>query len=125
MDRSKFIGGSDAAGVLGMSRWDTPLSVWCEKTGQFIKPEVESEAAELGRELEDYVAKRFSRKTGKTVIRASDTFFHADHNFLGANVDRLIEGEDAGLDASVVTLDCRTDEEHINERPYAEAAEGE
>ncbi len=64
-DRSTFIGGSDAAGVLGKSRWDTPLSVWAEKTGQYIKPEVESEASELGKELEDYVAKRFARKTGK------------------------------------------------------------
>lgn len=102
-DRSKFIGGSDAAGVLGMSRWDTPLSVWAEKTGQFKKPEVESEAAELGRELEDYVAKRFARKTGKTVVRAESTFFHPDHSFLGANVDRLIEGEDAGLECKTAS----------------------
>lgn len=98
MDRSKFLGGSDAAGVLGLSRWDTPLSIWAEKTGQFMKPELESEAAELGKELEDYVAKRFSRKTGKTVVRSEGTFFHPSYEFLGANVDRIIQGEDAGLE---------------------------
>lgn len=98
MDRSKFLGGSDAAGVLGLSRWDTPLSVWAEKTGQFVRPELEMEAAELGKELEDYVAKRFARKTGKTVVRSEGTYFHPSFGFLGANVDRLIVEEDAGLE---------------------------
>lgn len=98
MDRKHFLGGSDAAGVLGLSRWDTPLSVWAEKTGQFIRPEVDSEATELGRELEDYVARRFARKTGKTVVASPGTVFHPAHNFLGATVDRLIEGEDAFLE---------------------------
>lgn len=96
--RTTFLGGSDAAGVLGLSRWDTPLSVWAEKTGQFVRPDLDSEAAELGRELEDYVAKRFCRKTGKSVVRAEGTVFHPDFGFLGANVDRLLEGEEAGLE---------------------------
>lgn len=103
MDRSKFLGGSDAAGVLGLSRWDTPLSIWAEKTGQFIRPEVESEAAELGKELEDYVAKRFERKTGLKAVRSSATVFHEKYGYLGANVDRLIEGEDAGLECKTAS----------------------
>lgn len=103
LDRTKFIGGSDAAGVLGRSRWATPLSVWAEKTGQFVKPEVDSEATELGRELEDYVAKRFERKTGKKVERVVGTFFHPEHDYLGANVDRLIPWEDAGLECKTAS----------------------
>lgn len=103
LDRSTFIGGSDAAGVLGLSRWDTPLSVWAEKTGQYIKPEVESEAAELGKELEDYVAKRFSRKTGKNVQRAESKYFHPQANFLGATIDRRVVGEDAGLECKTAS----------------------
>lgn len=98
MERNKYIGGSDAAGVVGVSRWDTPLSVWAEKTGEYIKPEVENEAAELGKELEDYVARRFERKTGKRVVRSGGTLFHKTYDFLGANVDRFVEGEDAGLE---------------------------
>lgn len=102
-NRDTFIGGSDAAGVMALSRWDTPISVWAEKTGQYVKPEVESEAAELGRELEDYVAKRFERKTGKKVVRSGGAFFHPQHDFLGANVDRLVEGEDAGLECKTAS----------------------
>lgn len=99
MDRSKFIGGSDAAGVLGLSRWETPLSIWAKKTGQYIPPEVDNEAAELGKELEDYVAKRFARKTGKNLVRAGDTVYLKEYDFLGANIDRIIEGEAAGFEA--------------------------
>lgn len=103
MGRSKFIGGSDAAGIMGMSRWDTPLSIWAEKTGQYIKPEVESEAQELGRELEDYVARRFERKTGKKVLRSSETIFDETYPFIGANVDRLVDVEDAGLECKTAS----------------------
>ena len=35
VDRTQFIGGSDIAAILGLSRYATPLSVWAEKTGQF------------------------------------------------------------------------------------------
>lgn len=103
MDRSKFIGGSDAAGVLGLSRWDTPLSVWAEKTGAIIKEDIENEATELGRELEDYVARRFSKKTGKVVLPGGDTIFHPAYAFLGGSLDRLIEGESAFLECKTAS----------------------
>ncbi len=72
MERSKFIGGSDAAGVLGLSRWDTPL-------------------------------RRFTRKTGKALVKAESTYFHPDHKFLGANLDRIVEGEDAIFEAKTAS----------------------
>jgi putative phage-type endonuclease len=102
-ERSKYIGGSEAAAVLGMSRWNTPLNVWAIKTGQ-IMPDPEdkgSEAAMLGKELEDYVARRFTRITGKEVRRVNDTLYHPDFPFLGANIDRRIVGENA-------VLECKT-----------------
>lgn len=103
MDRSKFIGGSDAAGVLNLSRWKTPLQVWAEKTGQIVPKEMETEAKELGRELENYVARRFMRKTGKKLRRVNETLFHPKYPFLGANVDRLLIGEDAGLECKTAS----------------------
>ena len=33
MERSEYIGGSDIASVMGLSRWKTPLQLWAEKTG--------------------------------------------------------------------------------------------
>lgn len=31
MRRRKTIGGSDAAGIVGLSRWTSPFSVWADK----------------------------------------------------------------------------------------------
>lgn len=38
VDRSKFIGSSDAAAILGVSKWKTPYQLWLEKTGQWQQP---------------------------------------------------------------------------------------
>lgn len=104
-DRSKFIGGSDAAGILNRSSRDTMLSIWAEKTGQYIPPEGDNEAAELGKELEDYVARRFERKTGKKLkpLTENREFVHETYPFLVAHVDRLIDGEEAGLECKTAS----------------------
>jgi len=101
LDRSQFIGGSDAAAVVGMSRWSTPLHVWAEKTGQIETHQLDSEAAELGTYLEEYVARRFTKETGKKVHRVNETRFHPKYPFLGANIDRRVVGEEA-------ILECKT-----------------
>lgn len=101
-ERLGYIGASDAAAVLGLSRWSTPLEVWAEKTGQ-VPPKDLSEnlAVEVGTELEDLVAKLFSKRTGLKVRRANETRIHKVHPFLAANLDRLIEGTDE-------ILECKT-----------------
>jgi len=38
IDRKTFIGGSDAAAILGLSPWKTPYQLWLEKTGQWQQP---------------------------------------------------------------------------------------
>ena len=63
-DRSKIIGGSDIAAVMGLSRWKTPLSLWAEKTGRVQNGLSNFEAAEIGTELEEYVSRKFEKKTG-------------------------------------------------------------
>lgn len=36
-DRTKFIGGSDAAAILGVSKWKTPFQLYQEKIGAFVE----------------------------------------------------------------------------------------
>jgi putative phage-type endonuclease len=102
-ERVNYIGGSDIAAVLGLSRWSTPLRVWAEKTGQVPPRELDHEAVELGRELEDYVARRFEKKAGKKVHRVNETLFHREHPFLAANIDRRVVGERAILECKVTS----------------------
>jgi putative phage-type endonuclease len=96
-DRSKFIGGSDIAAVMGVSRWQTPLSLWAEKTGK-VPPKEMSEAMELGTELEDFVARKFSRKTGLKVRKDSKTYEHPNYPYLVAHIDRRVVGTDEILE---------------------------
>lgn len=102
--RRKYLGGTDAAGVLGLSRWKTPISVWAEKTGAIVEEDEMTIHKEVGTLLEDDVAELFTRRTGKKVRRANETIFHKKHSFLGANIDRMIVGEDAGLECKTAAV---------------------
>jgi putative phage-type endonuclease len=98
-ERTKYIGASDAAAVLGLSRWKTPLEVWALKTGQIPEQAIRNElAVELGNELEEVCARLFTKRTGKKVHRVNETVFDKTHPFLAANLDRRVVGEDAVLE---------------------------
>ena len=99
VERREYLGGSDAAAVLGLSRWKTPLQVWCEKTGTIPVQVEENLAMEVGTELEELVCKLFTRRSGKGVRRVNETIYHPKYDFLAANIDRRIVGEDACLEA--------------------------
>lgn len=102
-DRTKYIGGSDAAACMNMSRWRSKLDVYVEKTGM-LPPEDISEklAVWLGNELEDVVAKRFEKETGKKVRRVNRASTNKDlPEYILCHVDRDVVGEDA-------ILECKT-----------------
>ena len=101
-ERRKYIGGSDIAVVMGMSRWKTPLKLWLEKTGECEPVDLSKvEAVQLGSELEEFVAQKFSKETGKQVRKQSKMYVHKDYPFMAAHVDRLITGTDE-------ILECKT-----------------
>ena len=95
--RRKGIGGSDAAAVTGIGAYKSAYALWAEKIGA-IEPAPENERMRLGTYLEDYVARRFSQITGKKVRRLNAMLAHPDHPWMLANVDRVVVGEDAGLE---------------------------
>lgn len=95
--RSHYIGGSDAAAVVGLNPFASAYSLWAEKTGRI--PGFEGNlATEVGTYLEDFVAKKFEQETGKKVRRVNQSFFNSDYPWAIANIDREIVGEDAGLE---------------------------
>jgi putative phage-type endonuclease len=95
--RGHHIGGSDAAAVVGLNPYSSPYSVWAEKTGRV--PGFEGNlATEVGSYLEEFVAEKFEKETGKQVRNANQSFLNSDYPWAIANVDRLIVGEDAGLE---------------------------
>lgn len=95
--RSHYIGGSDAAAVVGLNPFASQYSLWAEKTGRV--PSFEGNlATEAGTYLEDFVAQKFVAETGKKVRRVNQSFLNSDYPWAIANIDRDIVGEDAGLE---------------------------
>lgn len=100
--RNLSIGGSDASAIIGLNPWASPYSIWAEKLGK-LPPKEENEAMRLGRDLEEYVARRFTEATGKKVRRENNIIINPEYPFAHANVDRLIVGEDAGLECKTTS----------------------
>jgi putative phage-type endonuclease len=101
-NRHLFVGGSDIAAIMGRSRWSSPLQAWAEKTGKVPGKDLRDiEAVEIGVELEDFVARKFMRKTGYKVRVDNRTFQHEKYSYMVGHIDRWILGEDA-------LLECKT-----------------
>lgn len=96
--RMQGIGGSDVAVIMGYNPWKKPYALYCEKVG-LVPPEdlSENEAVEWGTKLEPIVAQKFSEVTGKKLKRWG-TVCNPDAPWQMANFDRLIVGEDCGLE---------------------------
>lgn len=90
--RKSGIGGSDAGAICGLNPYASPMSVYHDKTREETE-DFDNEAMRQGRDLEDYVARRFMEETGKKVRRSNAMYQHEVYSFMLANVDRLIVGE--------------------------------
>lgn len=100
--RRKTIGGSDAGAICGLNPYSSPYSVYCDKL-KLIPPKQDNEAMRQGRDLEQYVAKRFCEATEKKVRRENSIVYNNDYPFAHADVDRLIVGEKAGLECKTAS----------------------
>ena len=100
--RQQGIGGSDAGAILGVNRWRTPFQVYMDKTQEINEPSEQSEAAYWGTELEDLVAREFSKRAGKKVRRRNAILQSIEYPFMTANLDREIVGEKSLLECKTV-----------------------
>lgn len=101
-DRKKSLGGSDMGAVLGMNAYASPLTVWMDKTGR-TPPKEQNEWMRLGNDLEDYVAQRFSEKSGLKVINDTATWRNSKFPHIHANFDRRVVGQKAGVECKVTS----------------------
>lgn len=95
--RQKTIGGSEASAIVGLNPWCSPYALWAQKKGHMPQTP-DNEPMRQGRDLEEYVAQRFCEAAGKKVKRKNAILYNDAVPFAHANVDRLIVGEQAGLE---------------------------
>jgi putative phage-type endonuclease len=85
--REKGIGASQAAAAIGMSEWQSPVSLWAEKLG-LVPPQPESVPMRIGTALEPLIARLYTEATGVKVRRANNLRQHSSHAFMLASIDR-------------------------------------
>ena len=90
-ERRTGIGGSDAAAVMGLNPWKSPLDVYLDKTGQLMESP-DNPALYWGRVLEEVVAREYSLRTRTKVRRKNRILRHRKHPWMLANLDRVIVG---------------------------------
>lgn len=104
MLRKNGIGGSDAGAVCGLNPYISPIEVYASKTCYGVEEVPDNEAMREGRDLEDYVAKRFMEASGLKVRRANVMYASSNYPFMIADVDRLVTGRKNGITG----LECKT-----------------
>ena len=95
--RSHYVGGSDAAAVVGLSPYKSAYTLWAEKTGRV--PSFEGNlTTRVGSYLEDLVAGLWCEETSKQVRRKNRVLVNPEYPFAAANLDRVVVGERALLE---------------------------
>lgn len=94
-DRSKFVGGSDAAAILGVSPYKTPVELWMEKTGRAQKEEIDAVRQKIfdrGHKLEPFIRDMVIdklRDLGVEVelIACNERYVDPEHAFMSCEID--------------------------------------
>jgi len=88
-DRRTYLGGSDAAAILGVSPWQTKYQLWAKKTG--LVTEVEDQAKQKifarGKRLEPVILQMFEDESGLKVEHCNRRFQDSEYPFLAAEID--------------------------------------
>lgn len=97
--RKKGIGGSDISSIMGLNKYKSALELYLDKTGQLPESDEENLAAELGLELEDFLAKKFvkwlDKEKGKVeeIIKPDCIYQDDTIDYFLVNFDRLIKDD--------------------------------
>lgn len=99
--RKTGITGTDAGAICGLNPYSSAFQVYQDKITDEIS-EHDNEAMRQGRDLEEYIARRFTDETRLKVRRANAIFQNEENPFMLADFDRLIVGQRAGLECKTV-----------------------
>lgn len=122
--RQTGITATDAAALLGVDPWESPLSVYIAKTAVLDDVDAASEAMYWGNQLEHVVAREWERRNRARGLRIAPTpglLAHPARPWQMATIDRYVTtATDRG--APVAVLECKTTDSRNSEH-WAEDAE--
>src|ERR1700690_4404915 len=109
---------TDAAAVLGLSKYRSPVQVWLEKPGQSEAADLSGiEAVRMGHVMEPVIARLYQDRTGHDLRFLGDyTGWHPTHSFMGSHYDYEVTG--------VKLVECKNFSS-MRRREFGEAGEGD
>lgn len=92
LERKQGIGGSDAAVILGLSKWKTPYQLYLDKTSTDVAREDDSPVIEWGKRLEPVIRQKYVDLTGHTVFVPGDDkiIAHPSIPWMLASLDGIV-----------------------------------
>lgn len=116
-ERSKGMGGSDAAAALGLSKWKTARQLYAEKRGEMSLEIYDEEAIWWGNALEPIVRQKYSETTGYTVRLPERTLWHPVHNFMCAHIDGFVDNPKRGYEGKTAFRSTGWGEQETDQIP--------
>jgi len=101
--RRRGIGASDVAGIVGLSPWASPWSVWVSKVMP-VDDDGASEAMEHGQRAEPMLKKWFEDRTGLWIRGEQQEAEHPDHPWALATLDGSVFEAHGGCDDPTLRL---------------------
>jgi putative phage-type endonuclease len=100
--RQKYLGGSDAGAILGLSPWRTPYECWLDKTTPPAPPDPKRQKFfTRGKRLEPVVLDMMREETGFTVATRNQRYIDSEHDFMACEIDAET---DAGENVEIKTV---------------------
>jgi len=96
--RRHGIGASDVAGILGLSPWESPWSIWARKVGLTGEGD-QSEAMEFGARAEKMLAGYYEDHTGMWIHGEQTRCHHVTETWMRASVDGFTGEAHSGSDS--------------------------
>ena len=112
------IGGSDSGIICQVNGYKTPFELWMEKTRRLVPKDIaDNPRVKAGNMLEEAVLKWCEDETGKEVIQGNEQVYHKDYEWMFANVDGIVKGESAIVEAKTASNPSEWGESGSNKIP--------
>lgn len=103
-ERLKHITATDVPVILGLSPWGNIIDLWREKVGLSVAEDISDKpAVKAGLYLEPVIAQWFADSNGKELYEDDQLKVHSSIPYFAAHTDRLIKGENAGLECKTAS----------------------
>lgn len=93
-DRTKYLGGSDIAAILGISPWKTAVDLWLDKIQPPREDGHNAAAKRRGSRLEPYIADMIEQEHGLAIARRNERYIDPEVPFFACEIDAETTGGD-------------------------------